>query len=125
MSKLTLNFAGLVWNWNSGAFELLPASDHFLGTHPGGGDAMKRSLLTLVFLAGCAPIVSDKPAATQSDLNVAQAQCNYCACAPFYRRTGSARPTPGCPEQCRGAEGGDCLSRQPQEGLGTGEAPQR
>jgi hypothetical protein len=68
MSKLTLNFAGLIWNWNSGAFELFSASDHFPGTHPGGGDAMKRYLLTLVFLAGCAPIVSDKPAATQSDL---------------------------------------------------------
>ena len=55
---------------------------------------MKRFLLTLVFLAGCAPIVPDKPAGTQSDLNVAQAQCNYCVCGPFYRRTGSARPTP-------------------------------
>jgi hypothetical protein len=31
LSKLTLNFAGLIWNWNSGAFELFPASDHFLG----------------------------------------------------------------------------------------------
>jgi len=26
---------------------------------------------------------------------------NYCACAPFYHRTGSVRPTPGCPEQHR------------------------
>ena len=26
---------------------------------------------------------------------------NYCACAPFYHRTGSARPTPSCPEQHR------------------------
>jgi hypothetical protein len=77
---------------------------------------MKRYLLTLVFLAGCAPIMSDKPGATQSEVNVDQAQCqyaakasdgtaaacapnycNYCACAPFYRRTGSARPTPSCP----------------------------
>jgi uncharacterized OsmC-like protein len=72
--------------------------DHFPETHTGGDDAMKPYLLTLVFLAGCAPIVSDKPAATQSDVNVAQVQCNSCACAPFYRRTGSARPTPGCPE---------------------------
>jgi hypothetical protein len=29
MSKLTLNFAGVIWNWNSGVFELFPASDHF------------------------------------------------------------------------------------------------
>jgi hypothetical protein len=85
---------------------------------------MKRYLLTLVFLAGCAPIVSDKPVATQFDVNVGQAQCNYCACAPFYHRTGSARPTPGCPEQCREADGGDCRSRQSQEGLGAGEVQQ-
>ena len=86
------------------------------GTHPGGGDAMKRYLLTLVFLAGCGPIVSDKPGAAQSELNVDQAQCQlsakgsegdpaaagdpndptrsrYCKCGPFYRRTGGARPT--------------------------------
>ena len=62
---------------------------------------MKRYLLTLVFLAGCAPIVSDKPGATQSESNVAQAQCQpaataseggYCGC-PFYRRSGAPRPT--------------------------------
>ena len=29
MSMLTLNFAGVIWNWNSGAFELFPAGDHF------------------------------------------------------------------------------------------------
>jgi hypothetical protein len=96
----------------------------FPETHTGGDHAMKRYLLTLVFVAGCAPIVPDKPGATQSELNVDQAQCNSCACAPFYRRTGSARPTPGCPEQCRGADGGDCHSRQSQEGLGPGEAQQ-
>lgn len=81
------------------------------------GNAMKRYLLILVFLAGCAPTVSDKPGATPSELNVNQAQCqlaakasdggtaaacapnycNYCACAPFYGRTGSARATPSCP----------------------------
>jgi hypothetical protein len=87
---------------------------------------MKRYLLTLVFLAGCAPIVSDKIAATQSDFNVGQAQCNHCACAAFYGRTGSARPTPGCPEQCRGwgADQGDCRSRQSQQVLGAGDALQ-
>ena len=26
---------------------------------------------------------------------------NHCACAPFYGRSGSARPTPSCPEQHR------------------------
>ena len=26
---------------------------------------------------------------------------NSCACAPLYHRTGSARPTPSCPEQHR------------------------
>jgi hypothetical protein len=82
-------------------------------THPSGGDAMKRYLLTVVFLAGCGPIVSDNPGTAQSELNVDQAQCqlsakgsegdsaaacaphycNYCACAPF---TG-ARDQPGRP----------------------------
>jgi hypothetical protein len=83
----------------------------------GARHAMKRHLLTLVFLAGCAPM-SEKPGATQSEFNVDQAQCqqtakaseggtaaacaphycNYCACAPFSARTGSARPTPSCPQ---------------------------
>ena len=67
----------------------------------GGGDAMKRYFVTLVFLAACAPIVPDKPGATQSEFNVDQAQCNYCVCGIFYRRTGSARPTPACPEPHR------------------------
>jgi hypothetical protein len=67
----------------------------------GSGDAMKRYFVTLVFLAACAPIVPDKPGATQSEFNVDQAQCNYCACGIFYRRTGSARPTPACPEPHR------------------------
>jgi hypothetical protein len=112
-------------NWNSGAFEVFAARGHFsLGRILVEVTPMKRYLLTLVFLAGCAPIVSDKPVATQSGFNVDQAQCNHCACAPFYGRTGSARPTPGCPEQCRGADGGDCRSRQSQEGLGAGEAQQ-
>ena len=40
---------------------------------------MKRYLLTLVFLAGCAPIMSDKPGATQSEFNVDEVQCQLVA----------------------------------------------
>lgn len=52
---------------------------------------------------------STPPAATASVAPVTgnSAKCgaaatgvpNYCACAPFYARTGSARPTPSCSEQ--------------------------
>ena len=82
---------------------------------------MKRYLVTFVFLAACAPIVPDKPGATQSEFNVDQAQCQLSAkaseggsaaagdpndptrsryggcCGAFYPRTGGARPTnPWC-----------------------------
>jgi hypothetical protein len=40
---------------------------------------MKRYFVTLVYLAACAPIVPDKPGATQSEFNVDQAQCQVAA----------------------------------------------
>src|SRR5271165_2134524 len=61
--------------------EIIPS-----GGYPWWWRAMKRYLLTVIFLAGCAPIAWDKPGAAQSEFNT----CDQC----IRSRTGN------CHDQC-------------------------
>jgi len=87
--------------------EIIPS-----GGYPWWWRAMKRYLLTVIFLAGCAPIAWDKPGAAQSEFNT----CDQC----IRSRTGNCHdqcmpPSLASPGTPSGASGVPIATEMPQD----------